>query len=205
MTKIDFYQDIGIFHQAVDDTVCNGLINLFETSEYKARNYSIPDRVDLAKGFDFKEADDLKKLKIKLITCLRQYASKYIGLHQYGLISSECKIQKTLRYNGFHNWHHEHNIQEQNMKRVLVWMVYLNDMEPQDGTTEFLHQELEVQPQQGTLVIWPAYFNYIHRGNPPRKNIKYISTGWWHHVEISHPFNELATEKTWNSSDNYFT
>ena len=63
------------------------------------------------------------------------------------------------------------------IKRVLVYSIYLNDIED-GGETEFLYQHVRVKPKKGRTVIWPAYFPFVHRGNPPLKEDKYIITSW---------------------------
>jgi hypothetical protein len=55
-------------------------------------------------------------------------------------------------------------------------MVYFNDVE-EGGETEWLYQQLKIQPKAGRVVIWPGSFTHMHRGNPPMEN-KYIATGW---------------------------
>ncbi|NBP14551.1 2OG-Fe(II) oxygenase [bacterium] len=204
MIKPIFNNDIAIFHEAASKETCENLIYLFDHSEAEGTAIQQNDRNDFSKAFKFTDTPDLKKFKINLIDCLQTYAKKYRGLHQYGLVSDQCKIQKTPLYGGFHNWHHEHTTNNKQEKRVLVWMLYLNTLDADDGTTEFLYQHLEVQPTQGTILIWPAYFNYIHRGNPPRKKIKYISTGWWEYKSQQHPYNELKTDPSWMSVKDYF-
>ena len=62
-------------------------------------------------------------------------------------------------------------------KRMMVGMLYLNDVYV-GGQTEFPNQQLSVQPTQGTVVIWPAYFTHLHRGHPPISNTKYIVNKW---------------------------
>ena len=61
--------------------------------------------------------------------------------------------------------------------RMLVGMVYLNDVKD-GGETEFYYQKLKIKPKRGTLVIWPAYFTHLHRGNKPISNSKYIINMW---------------------------
>lgn len=107
----------------------------------------------------------------------KEYADKYSILQQAEDHSNYCfKVQKTDVGGGYHTWHCEIDSRE-NCHRLLVWMVYLNDVE-EGGETEFLYQHKRVKPKTGTLVIWPAGFTHTHRGNPPLSNSKYIITGW---------------------------
>ena len=55
--------------------------------------------------------------------------------------------------------------------------IYLNDVK-KGGEKEFLHQSIRVQPKKGLIVIFPAAFPFVHRGNPPLKGEKYILTSW---------------------------
>ena len=87
------------------------------------------------------------------------------------------KIQKTLPTEGYHVWHIEHGKGFDNESRAFVYAVYLNDVE-EGGETEFLHFSKRVKPKTGRIVIWPAAFPYLHRGNPPLSGEKYILTSW---------------------------
>ena len=90
---------------------------------------------------------------------------------------TDMKIQKTLPTEGYHVWHLEHNKGFESEPRAFVFSIYLNDVE-EGGETEFLHQSVRVKPKTGRIVIWPAGFPYVHRGNPPLKGKKYIITSW---------------------------
>ena len=80
---------------------------------------------------------------------------------------------------GYHRWHCDWSTATERVgKRMLVAMLYLNDVDV-GGTTEFLHQKMSIQPIEGTLVIWPAFFTHMHRGNPPISNRKYIVNKWF--------------------------
>jgi|TARA_R100001463_G_scaffold1819_1_gene7799 hypothetical protein len=87
------------------------------------------------------------------------------------------KLQKTLPTEGYHVWHIEHNKGFDNEPRAFAFSIYLNDVE-EGGETEFLHQSMRVKPKTGRIVIWPAAFPYLHRGNPPLSGEKYILTSW---------------------------
>ena len=56
-------------------------------------------------------------------------------------------------------------------------MYYLNDVS-EGGETEFYHQKVKIKPEKGTLVIFPAYFTHLHKGNVPISNDKYILNFW---------------------------
>ena len=90
---------------------------------------------------------------------------------------TSLKIQKTLPTEGYHVWHLEHGKGFDNEPRAFVFSIYLNDVE-EGGETEFLHFSKRVKPKTGRIVIWPAGFPYVHRGNPPLSNKKYILTSW---------------------------
>ena len=62
-------------------------------------------------------------------------------------------------------------------KRALAYGIYLNDVKD-GGETEFLNFSTRVKPKKGRIVIWPAAFPYVHRGNPPLSGEKYLLTSW---------------------------
>tara|TARA_B100001250_G_scaffold391388_1_gene392200 strand:- start:326 stop:925 length:600 start_codon:yes stop_codon:yes gene_type:complete len=63
------------------------------------------------------------------------------------------------------------------LHRVFVFMTYLNNVK-EGGSTYFNHYDLEVQPQKGLTLIWPAEWTHAHRGNILNAGKKYIITGW---------------------------
>lgn len=91
-------------------------------------------------------------------------------------VLSTIKIQKTLPQGGYHVWHCEHaNIETG--RRFAFIILYLNDV-VSGGETEFLYQSARVEASQGRLVLAPAAYTHMHRGNPPLKGEKYILTSW---------------------------
>jgi len=65
------------------------------------------------------------------------------------------------------------------LHRVLVFMTYLNDVD-EGGHTRFEHYDLNVAPQRGKTLIWPAEWTHAHTGNVVPAGTKYIITGWMH-------------------------
>ena len=63
------------------------------------------------------------------------------------------------------------------LHRLLAFMTYLNDVED-GGSTYFSHYDLDIKPQKGLTIIWPAEWTHAHKGNIIYKGSKYIITGW---------------------------
>ena len=59
--------------------------------------------------------------------------------------------------------------------RHLVFMTYLNDC---DAGTEFLFQDIKIQPKKGLTLIWPSDWTFTHRGIVSTTQEKFIATGW---------------------------
>jgi hypothetical protein len=91
---------------------------------------------------------------------------------------SSFNIQKYLP-GGHFKLEHSERTAIINSHRVLVWLTYLNDVED-GGTTTFTHQNLQVQPEKGKTVIWPAEWTHSHTGDVLNSGTKYICTGWMH-------------------------
>jgi hypothetical protein len=125
--------------------------------------------------------EDLKTIMINFDIAWNHY-SKTVGARsaysERPFHFTDMKIQKTLPTEGYHVWHIEHGKGFYNEPRAFVFSIYLNDVE-EGGETEFLHFSKRVKPKTGRIVIWPASFPYVHRGNPPLSgNGKYILTSW---------------------------
>ena len=124
--------------------------------------------------------ESLKPMMINFDLAWNHYIKNTGASDAYGVpfYFTDLKIQKTLPTEGYHIWHIEHNKGYENEPRAFVFSIYLNDVE-EGGETEFLHFSKRVKPKTGRIVIWPAGFPYLHRGNPPLSGDgKYILTSW---------------------------
>lgn len=110
--------------------------------------------------------------------CVVQYGAKYFVTRQIKASTKEVKLQMTPPRGGYHFWHCE-NFTKDTATRVLAWMIYLNDIPPGEGETEFIWQKRRITPEAGTCLIWPTSFTHTHRGNPVYSTNKYIATGWY--------------------------
>lgn len=190
--KIDIKNHIGIFDGFIPPVDCKKAIEFFKSRSKFNKTYNrmqaerAPTNLknDVATDLDYRNLtlwkNELKNLLVNFDLALKMYETstnvkEYVGVNE---LQYTClKIQKTLPKQGYHVWHVEHGPGFDNTKRVLAFTVYLNDIE-EGGETEFLNQSIRVKPKTGRIVIWPAGFPYVHRGNPPLEGEKYILTSW---------------------------
>tara|TARA_R100001244_G_scaffold104482_1_gene77463 strand:+ start:54 stop:647 length:594 start_codon:yes stop_codon:yes gene_type:complete len=188
----DINNFIGVYDNYITIEECNKAIELFKgQSKFKntlnriqfedASVTSKKDEQYFANGSCIEVWwDDLKSLIFNYDMAFKHY-SKSIGASEAydktEFFYTGLKIQKTLPTEGYHVWHIEHGKGYLNEARAFAFTVYLNDIED-GGETEFLHFSKRVKPKAGRIVIWPAAFPYLHRGNPPLSGEKYILTSW---------------------------
>ena len=107
------------------------------------------------------------------------YAEKYetlLGMDRMELMPV-FNMQKYVD-GGHFKRHHFESSSRFTRHRVLVWMIYLNDVE-KGGETYFPYYEKRIKPKKGMMLLWPAEFTHTHAGEEVLKgHDKYIMTGW---------------------------
>jgi hypothetical protein len=83
---------------------------------------------------------------------------------------------------GYPYWHSEHfphpsDDKQPSLRRVLLWLCYLNDVEI-GGETEFTFQNVKIKPATGKLLFSPCGFTHTHCGHPPESEEKFILASW---------------------------
>jgi hypothetical protein len=165
--------------------LCEQFINQFENSKDSHQNDSngahktSTDIVFNQEHYQLPEWNELiDEMLISLNEGLSEYIEKFEVLnHMNEFQLTTFNMQKYNSGEGFYGWHCERNGQKEFINRMLVWMIYLNDVE--DGGTEFLYQNHKVDAEQGKLLIWPAEWTHTHRGIISNNQTKYILTGWY--------------------------
>lgn len=125
---------------------------------------------------DGRQCDLVKKYNDITEKCVRLYSEKFNVLKDQNLNQLVINIQKTSPGEGFHNFHFE-NGSDYTSRRILVSMLYLNDVDD-GGETEFLYLNKRIKPEKGKVLIFPAGLTHTHRGNQPLNTSKYIVTSW---------------------------
>ena len=183
---------IGVYDNYITKEECNKAIKLFETQN---KFHHTLNRMDFENASILQKKDkqffangnnleiwwsELKPMILNFEIAWKHYVKNTGAQDAYDNIQfhfSSLKLQKTLPTEGYHVWHIEHNKGFEMEARAFVYTIYLNDVK-EGGATEFLHFSKRVKPKTGRIVIWPAAFPYLHRGNPPLSGEKYILTSW---------------------------
>ena len=183
---------IGVYDNYITEEECNRAISIYEQqdrfnntvnrigSEKSDIIYKQDQQLFVGAGNIEVWWEELKSLIYNFNTAWNHYNQNVGACSSYGIEElkyTSLKIQKTLPTEGYHVWHLEHQKGFKNEPRAFVFSIYLNDVE-EGGETEFLHFSKRVKPKTGRIVIWPAGFPYVHRGNPPLSGEKYILTSW---------------------------
>lgn len=191
--NIDVKDSIGVVDNMVSKEMCQDAITFFND---KKKFKKVMSRLD-AEGMSNTQKNDLAidlnemnvgewELPIKPIFInLNQawlFYRKSTGIDDFytrGFVYGSAKIQLTQPGGGYHLWHIEHSDSFDASTRVMFYIIYLNEGF-EGGETEFLNLKRRVKPKEGRIILSPAHFPYVHRGNPPLDKDKYIMTGWIH-------------------------
>ena len=191
--KIDDFRSesfIGLWN-IEDNKLCKELINFFEENKdlhiigttSGGVDYSVKKTIDITinpKSLKEPKYQIFNKYFEKLNECFEDYKDQYSFLKVMAkkVHIGHFNIQKYLKGDHFSSIHSERT-NLSSIHRLFAWMTYLNDV-PEGGATHFAHYNLDVQPERGKTLIWPAEWTHAHRGNVVTQGEKYIITGWMH-------------------------
>ena len=189
--KVAVPSDDFIYGDFIDESICDGLIDWFNTQDIINKHKGRIGRSGPSGDHDnsFKESVDVgvpAALDIPIIqeyrTALQEVHNKYVDKFlfsdtgDYGIVQP-MNIQQYPPGGGYKTWHSERVGSEPwALNRRLVFMTYLNSIE--DGGTEWYHQKKYVPAVKGYTVIWPADWTHTHRSRICQE-VKTIITGWF--------------------------
>ena len=175
------------------NTICQELIDFFEThTEFQTQGRILGGLDEESKKStdvsirprDLENQDHLavKKYIKLLFECYKDYLEQWPVLRQI-MPRAEIGSFNIQRYQpgGHFQKVHSERTTIGTSHRVFAWMTYLNNVED-GGSTQFVHQDIEVQPEEGKTLIWPAEWTHAHYANVLNSGLKYIITGWIHFV-----------------------
>ncbi|NOQ74238.1 MAG: hypothetical protein GQ574_19675 [Crocinitomix sp.] len=176
---------IKSYNQAIEEKLCKELINFFENNhdnhfwgmiqqntinlkKKKVRELVLVPDNDVSYNL-------LLNLQKSLIIYLKKYQDKNEMIN-IPLIPTQFRIKKyDSDGESKFDWHIDAS-QISRSKRMLVAIWYLNTVNV-GGETEFEGPNCKIKPAQGKIALFPPFWTFKHRGNPPISNPKYtVST-----------------------------
>lgn len=173
------------FNNSLSEDICKDIVKRFEESKdehYEGRvGQTFEKNTEIKKSTDMVVSgkDNWKDVDKILFTSLSKALSAV--KKQYDFFSGPFKdigyaVQRTNPGEYFH-WHIDsgsHLFSDRQL--VAIW--YLNNVSGPGGETEFLNQEVKINPERGKLILFPPFWTHEHRGVTLKEGTKYIATTW---------------------------
>jgi hypothetical protein len=197
-------------HTSLSNKLCNEIIHLFNEEECKLPgrtaggvNTNVKDTLDYVIVNNPKWSKIRQCLIDELIYNIEVYINSldtpaynslpidinnsnikvsYKELDIDSLTFNTLMIQQYKSKKGRYIYHNDFSLDFKSSRyRVLTYIWYLNDVD-EGGETFFLHGK--IKPKKGKFVLFPATWTYLHKGNMPISNDKYIVTGWCYSTQF---------------------
>ena len=181
---------IKVYDDVIDEVSCKLLIEKFEDSheDYKTIHQEDGDDRISFEQIILVDHEEWESVQKGMLEVFQDYILHYIN---------DCKIMpkqwpttygmeavRIKRYlpNDFDRFDpHVDVMNYETSRRFLAFFIYLNDVE-EGGETEFPTLDLTISPVCGTILVFPSLWTFLHRGNIPISNDKYILGSYKHYV-----------------------
>jgi hypothetical protein len=187
----------GIFvkENAISEQNVDNLVTFFKTNKKLQMpgmsgmgniDTSVKKSTDIVVNVKSKQKDQ-KFIVSQIDECLTKGMEEYVK--EYPILETAqtwrmepmAILQSYKPGEGFYDLHFE-SINEYLSTRLLVWMIYLNDVP--DGGTEFPYFNVTTPAKKGTLVLFPGSFIHAHKGQISQEHSKMIATGWYSMIPV---------------------
>ena len=175
-------------NHALTTETCEEIIQRFRHDDRKAPGITTSGEVmpELKKSMDLgiSDLDEWEGIDQTLFQSLAENLEKYskqtTEITGQPLWSSKIQDSgynvKRYRPDDYYNWHVDCQTYQNGWTRTVACIWYLNAVE-EGGETEFAFGH-KVVPSAGKLILFPATWNFPHRGLSPTKGNKYIITSF---------------------------
>lgn len=194
MTKNDSTQNfITVYENVLTPNDCQTLIDKFEANPQCQKNELKQDKnshwkmqftqINFLENEEF--AEQVTKLQPLFLQAINAYKKDHhIQPHQW---PEQFKLEpiRMKRYlpnteDGFGE--HVDVSDYASARRFLVFFIYLND-DFEGGETSFKQFNIKVKPKQGSLILFPPMWNWLHQAHAVTgNNPKYIVGSYMHYV-----------------------
>ena len=174
---------IEIFDDVLSHEMCKSFLDYIENSHKVRRTQkNLKDIWYVTDCY----LNDPNPLISSLFEILVNTTNKYVKKHpqlartdaMWNLDNNFC-LQKYDPDMGYYYSHAENmGLGQRQLRRNLVWMIYLNDV-TDGGGTYFENYDKTIDAVEGRCVIWPPSWTHFHNGIVSKTQTKYIATGWY--------------------------
>ena len=181
---MDKFENNEQLHQKFDKEYCNHLIDKFENNEALHQKFD-------SDGMVFTQINIQKVGWIHDVNLLKAIFTDHVEKYK-----NDCKIKeqqmpltcvlepiRMKRYlpNDYDEFRPHVDVnQKANCTRFLVMFLYLANNKK--GKTTFPNLDVEIECKQGSLLIFPPMWPWLHAGQKPTKTSKYIMQSYLHYV-----------------------
>tara|TARA_R100000152_G_C6711537_1_gene139068 strand:- start:175 stop:813 length:639 start_codon:yes stop_codon:yes gene_type:complete len=180
--EIEFPSDNFLmkWEHRVHKDCCDQLVDYFEKlkldKDRRIQFNPVGNYIGMFDKFDL-DNQSIAMLYANIVASIQHYVIEYPFLSNGLDPWKVCDIWHLQEYepgNYYKREHCEHGKDFYDNKRILAWMVYLNEC---DGGTRWPNQKFTSKPEKGDLYLWPASWTHSHFGIPSDEK-KWIATGW---------------------------
>ncbi|MCW5829203.1 MAG: 2OG-Fe(II) oxygenase [Deltaproteobacteria bacterium] len=180
--KTEQSSQIRLYRKVFPTDACREIIRVFRDSPDKVLSHvhnGSPEVTRQGKVVNLKPKPEYEEARKLLFGIWRQVTFDF-ARHDPGLkimvagrfLFSHPRIEEVQPEQEF-TWHIDAR-QTFQATRFLTILTYLNDV-AEGGETEFSYQGIKVQPEEGSILVFPPYWTHVHRGAPPRSGVKYTA------------------------------
>jgi hypothetical protein len=173
------------FEGTLSPALCREIIERFErdTRQYRSRTAAGEGTGRQGTMVNMSEPgwEDLKRQVVDAcIARMHDYAGRHSALEfilRWEDVQLSSPVIERVGPGQEFSWHIDSG-PKQTYQRFLSALTYLNDIKD-GGCTEFPDQGLNLAPKAGTMVIFPPFWMFPHRGAPPLETAKYKMTAYF--------------------------
>jgi prolyl 4-hydroxylase len=184
---IELNDYIKVYDNVLDSITCRYLIDVFENNSDKherVENNSKPNFTQFNLTENRKITEQVDNIHNYLIAKVYEYKRNYCQLfndicfpqkHNF----EQFRIKKYFPEKEDQFDTHVDVLDYSSSRRYLAFLWYLNDV-AEGGETVF--ENLSITPKVGSMLVFPPLWLFVHKGNPPISNIKYIMSTYLHYI-----------------------
>ena len=180
---------VKIYDNAITDEFCDKIINLYESPTNNKGKYDESWR----RCGEYSKLDSTEYWT-EFVNIIRTTSNRYKNEVGNGTLSAVNTIEASniFRYDvdpekpHFFRRHAD-NWNFPTTSRQLSIIVYLNDV-AEGGETVFTDLGISVTPKKGRILVFPSFCLFMHGGEPPKSNSKYIVVTWLHFDGTGHAY-----------------